>query len=230
MDQKDLDSEGKTGDLLVADFDDTYKSAESFSHLSSVRPEQRFRKPLETREAESTSDAKPVEARNAAVSGIDAALKLIDSARMVPPDLHPAGRFLTYRLVLEEAGKLADEVRRLRAVIQQEHGVDVSWVDEVRRLRAAVSAQPEVCGKMCDHGSECLRQPHGDGRHDTQHGCVFFDASAEDERDRLREENTLLSASLKKQDAELKSVRDEHHDLLVRLRLEPKKHEPYNGY
>jgi hypothetical protein len=47
----------------------------------------------------------------------------------------------------------------------------------IRRLQVTVSAQAEVCGKRCDHGSECLRQPHEDGRHETQHGCVFFDAS-----------------------------------------------------
>lgn len=35
-----------------------------------------------------------------------------------------------------------------------------------------------VCGAKCDHGSECLLLPgHGD-RHETQHGCIFYDAPA----------------------------------------------------
>lgn len=33
----------------------------------------------------------------------------------------------------------------------------------------------EVCGKRCDHGSECLKLAGHDGGHETQHGCVFYD-------------------------------------------------------
>jgi len=34
-----------------------------------------------------------------------------------------------------------------------------------------------VCGALCDHGSECLllRGHTPQDRHETQHGCVFFD-------------------------------------------------------
>lgn len=49
--------------------------------------------------------------------------------------------------------------------------------------RAALTPAPaaeaaNVCGRRCDHGSECLRMAHDDGRHETQHGCVFYDAPA----------------------------------------------------
>lgn len=35
----------------------------------------------------------------------------------------------------------------------------------------------DVCGKKCDHGSECLLVHHTDSliRHETQHGCIFYD-------------------------------------------------------
>jgi chromosome segregation ATPase len=49
-----------------------------------------------------------------------------------------------------------------------------------------------VCGKRCDHGSECLRRPHTDSCHETQHGCVFYDASVAErdaEVERLREQH-----------------------------------------
>jgi hypothetical protein len=104
---------------------------------------------------------------------------------------------------VRERARLEAEVRRLRAVIQQEHGVDVSWVDEVRRLREESEKNDTALRQALEIADEC---------------------------DRLREQNALLSASLKKQDAELKSVRDEHHALLVRLRLERPKTSPYNGY
>lgn len=49
----------------------------------------------------------------------------------------------------------------------------------LRAARAALNpAQPTtaaVCGKRCASGSECLRLPHDDDRHETQHGCIFFD-------------------------------------------------------
>lgn len=34
----------------------------------------------------------------------------------------------------------------------------------------------EVCGRKCDHGSECLKLKGHGGAHDTQHGCMFYEA------------------------------------------------------
>lgn len=56
------------------------------------------------------------------------------------------------------------------------------------RIDAALSHAPEqnispqevvVCGKRCDHGSECLKLPDHEGGHDTQHGCMFYDTTSE---------------------------------------------------
>lgn len=45
-----------------------------------------------------------------------------------------------------------------------------------RRCPGAFKAEANVCGKRCDHGSECLRLAgHGPDGHETQHGCVFYD-------------------------------------------------------
>jgi hypothetical protein len=52
-----------------------------------------------------------------------------------------------------------------------------------RKLRTEASGatgQPaEVCGARCDHGSECLALPGHAGGHETQHGCIFYDAPRE---------------------------------------------------
>ena len=36
----------------------------------------------------------------------------------------------------------------------------------------------EVCGKRCAHDSECLLRSGHKGGHETQHGCIFYDARA----------------------------------------------------
>lgn len=40
-----------------------------------------------------------------------------------------------------------------------------------------------VCGKRCDHDSECLLLADHDppNRHETQHGCVFYDGAPDDD-------------------------------------------------
>jgi hypothetical protein len=45
------------------------------------------------------------------------------------------------------------------------------------------------CGKQCDHGSPCLLPSSHDApdRHETQHGCIFYDAVRRG-LERLREE------------------------------------------
>jgi hypothetical protein len=50
------------------------------------------------------------------------------------------------------------------------------------KLAEALTSHPapvetDVCGKKCDHGSECLLLRGHDGGHDTQHGCTFYDAN-----------------------------------------------------
>lgn len=42
-------------------------------------------------------------------------------------------------------------------------------------LTDAAAHAADVCGKMCDHGSECLLLRGHAGGHDTQHGCMFYD-------------------------------------------------------
>jgi hypothetical protein len=42
-----------------------------------------------------------------------------------------------------------------------------------------LASEADVCGKRCDHGSECLllagHTPSD--KHETQHGCVFYDSA-----------------------------------------------------
>lgn len=49
---------------------------------------------------------------------------------------------------------------------------------EQSKIPGELPTLAEVCGARCDHGSECLLLASHvpNDRHETQHGCVFFDA------------------------------------------------------
>lgn len=53
-----------------------------------------------------------------------------------------------------------------------------SLIQAQRRIaEEPTSSNVDVCGKRCDHGSECLLlADHAPpDRHETQHGCIFYD-------------------------------------------------------
>jgi len=73
------------------------------------------------------------------------------------------------------------EKAQAHAVVIVAVGASVT-VSRRERIAIAVLAPVDadalfVCGALCDHGSECLllRGHIPQDRHETQHGCVFFD-------------------------------------------------------
>jgi len=197
-----FDDEEKTGYSPVALSDHTQKEAvdSATCHLSSV-VEQRFRKPLETREAESTSSAKPVEARNAAISG-----DVIDVMAHYHWLREMQGANFTVHQ--ERLLVLGDEVSRLQAALDQMTARAHDFGNEMTQNKLDVWKLRQDLKAACDNAIEFK--------------------NGKDEMRMQRDENLADLTQLREQ---LTSVRDEHHDLLVRLRLAPKKTDiPYNGY
>lgn len=87
------------------------------------------------------------------------------------PERGALGQWLDTSIAIEPVGVVVDGVTAR----------PVSWWIDIDKLDASTAktdpAPPPTCGKRCDHGSGCLRPVHADGRHETRHGCVFFDPS-----------------------------------------------------
>jgi len=54
--------------------------------------------------------------------------------------------------------------------------VEATWANDMRKV-----AEADVCGAQCDFESECLLLKGHDGAHETQHGCIFYDAPNNDD-------------------------------------------------
>jgi hypothetical protein len=90
-------------------------------------------------------------------------------------------------LALREVVDLVEQMGcdpRLTDVINAVHAARemlADFVDDTNWRPWEEKIEPlAVCGKKCDHGSECLgligHEPPD--RHETQHGCVFYDEKA----------------------------------------------------
>lgn len=95
----------------------------------------------------------------------------------------------------------------------------------------AVWTEADVCGKRCDHGSECLLLRGHMGGHDTQHGCTFYDAEqpplrtraalTEQERDCAAGRVFALESQLETERTAHAQTRAEGERRLVGVRLGP---------
>lgn len=222
-----LDPADKTGDKPGASSDDTSEVGENApeSHLSSV-VEQRFRKPLETPIAEQASDEKPGKASDAADGGVGRAFEGVCMAISELPDRELSRRVIrAVSIVIGLEEEHEAEVRRLREQRDGFRKLLDSAHTTLARVEALPALMPQPFSGMIE---EALRDPQPSAATPKDEMKLQRDENFA-EIVRLRELNTLLSASLKKQDAELKALRDEHHDLLVRI-ARPENDIPFNGY
>jgi len=79
--------------------------------------------------------------------------------------------------------RIIEKVRRIQRHVEagganEELTAATVLCSEILAEAERVAMPPALCGRKCDHGSPCIRcadhEPRD--RHETDHGCVFFDA------------------------------------------------------
>ena len=83
---------------------------------------------------------------------------------------------------MESLHRTPAAVRRLRARMERMRAAHsaLSCEQGEERMRRMDGREADVCGRRCDHGSECLL-PTGHipaDRHETQHRCIAYDPPA----------------------------------------------------